>query len=113
MAHPPGRETLATPILVTSGPRTRTDALMVLTRSYGASQLVRFSVLILTVPSPSILAPRFLRSFLIVLMSTRLGTLRIVLQPGAKRAETMIGREAFLAPLMGTSPRSFSPPFII
>jgi hypothetical protein len=59
MEHPPGKDTLAFLSLATRGPKTRIDALIFLTRSYGASVLQRPPASIRTLlPSSSILAPR-------------------------------------------------------
>lgn len=44
--------------------------------------------------------------------SRKLGTLRNTWSPSASKAAVMIGRAAFLAPLMGTVPTSLLPPMI-
>src|SRR6185369_10662112 len=114
MAQPPGSDTRALPCRARSGPRTSTEALMVLTSSYVASTLFRSVVSIFTtLPFPSILAPSDSRTLIVVFISRRNGTLLISKFPGARMVATNIGRAAFFEPLTETSPLSFLPPFMI
>ena len=62
--------------------------------------------------SASTVAPRFARSFLVVLISSRVGTFSNTVVPSARIAAARSGRAAFLAPLISTSPTSLSPPSI-
>ncbi|MCY1199244.1 hypothetical protein D9M72_106440 [compost metagenome] len=112
MVQPPGRLTRASPKRATSGPSTRIEARMVLTRSYGASRLSTLSAWSVTMPS----APRSARTPMrasrrsMVAVSFRCGTLDRASVSAVSRLAHRIGRAEFLAPEMEISPCSGEPP---
>ena len=114
IAQPPGSETSAAPKRATSGPSTSTAARMVFTRSYGAnvSRVVRGSTSMRMRSSMVTLAPMRPSSSIIVVTSRRCGTLPIETGPSASSAPARIGRAAFFAPEMRTSPSRGTPPRI-
>src|SRR5690606_29663062 len=112
IAQPPGRLTRASPKRATSGPRTRMEARMVLTRSYGASRQVisdasssTWSLSPLRYFTPSLSKRRS-----VVPISRRRGTFSNVNFSAVSRLAHKMGRAAFLAPDMATSPCKGRPP---
>src|SRR5512145_1430932 len=114
IAQPPGSDTSAEPWRATSGPSTRIAARIVLTSSYGANvaRSVRGSTSMRSRSLTVTLAPSRPSSSIIVVTSLRCGTLPMVTGPSASSAPARIGRVAFLAPEMRTSPSSGTPPRI-
>src|SRR5690242_2516430 len=111
MAQPPGSETRARPERATSGPRTRLEARMVLTSSYGASGQTMFSVRSRTVSSStSTLVPISTRSRSMVRMSRTRGTRCSVTGSAVSSVAANAGSAEFFEPLVGISPRSAAPP---
>src|SRR6266566_1605818 len=113
MAHPPGRATRAVPWRATRGPRTRTEARMVETSSYGARSLDTCAT---CTPSPPVwrdtVAPRVSRSLVMVRTSARSGAFASVRGSAVRSAAAIAGSAAFLAALTFTVPRSGTPPSI-
>src|SRR5438132_661042 len=86
MAQPPGRATRAVPWRATRGPRTRTEARMVETSSYGARSLDTCAT---CTPSPPVwrdtVAPRVSRSLVMVRTSARSGAFASVRGSAVRR----------------------------
>src|SRR5215469_7486647 len=114
IAQPPGSDTSARPWRATSGPNTRMDARMVFTRSYGAkhSRTVEGSTSMRRRSSMVTVAPILPRSSTVVVTSRRCGTFATTTGSCASSAPASIGRVAFLAPEMRTSPSRATPPWI-
>ncbi len=121
MAQPPGSETRASPQRASRGPRTKTLARIFRTRSYGAtvSTIARARSVIAWPPpdppprrSPPISTPIGVNRFAMVAMSARSGTFDKDSTPSVKMLAAMIGRAAFLAPLIGMAPESGLPPLM-
>src|SRR5215469_1187929 len=114
MAHPPGSDTSACPWRASSGPSTRMEARMVLTRSYGAkhSRTVVPSTSMRMRSSMVTVAPMRPSSSTVVVTSFRCGTLATTTGSSASSAPARIGSVAFLAPEMRTSPSRGTPPWI-
>ena len=117
IAQPPGSDTSAAPKRASSGPSTRIEARMVLTSSYGATcWLTERGSTTIALPRDSVpwsmvtLAPSSPSSFTVVTTSCRCGTLVISTGASASRVAQRMGRTAFLAPEMLTSPCSAAPP---
>ena len=117
IAHPPGRDTDACLFLARSGPRTRMLALIFLTRSYSAIDLpvfkyfkvILFSLALLVSTSTS----SDVKTFDIVLISSRLGTFERLIFWSVKIEAAIIGKHAFFEPLIDIVPDRGWPPFII
>src|SRR5712671_5776589 len=115
MAHPPGSDTRASPQRARSGPRTRIEARIVFTRSYGASGSDRRSAL-RDRPSRSssdTSTPSCASSRSIVLTSLRCGTLESVSCSRVSSAAHIRGSAAFFAPETRISPDSDTPPWMM
>ena len=114
MAQPPGSDTSALPKRASSGPSTRIDARMVFTSSYGAkhSRVVVGSISICIFSSMVTETPMRPNNSIMVVTSCRCGTLRMVTGPSASSAPATIGRVAFFAPEIRTSPSRGIPPLI-
>ncbi len=112
IAQPPGSDTSARPNLASRGPSTRIDARIVLTSWYGAeySLIVEASTSMRIFSSTVTDTPMRPRSSIIVVTSCRCGTLETMTGPSASRQPARIGRVAFFAPEMRTSPSSGMPP---
>src|SRR5574343_172241 len=114
MAQPPGNETRASPPRATNGPSTRIEARMVLTISYEATGLFRPPPLSTRPSTPSMVTPTPIspnrRSM--VEISLRCGTLVKCTGSAVSREAHRMGRAAFLAPDMATSPERALPPSI-
>src|SRR5437764_1466543 len=112
MAQPPGSDTLALPQRASSGPRTRTEARIVFTSSYGAVGSEMLRACRTTCPSlpRSTSTPMRASSFAMVETSIRRGTRRSASGCEVSSAAHMIGSAAFFAPEMRTSPCSGPPP---
>src|SRR5574343_88738 len=114
MAQPPGNETRASPPRATNGPSTRIEARMVLTISYEATGLFRPPPFRTRPSTPSIVTPTPIspnrRSM--VEISLRCGTLVKCTGSAVSREAHRMGRAAFLAPDMATSPERALPPSI-
>src|SRR5438034_3476780 len=114
IAQPPGSETFARPQRARSGPRTRTDARIVFTRSYAAVGFDKFfESRIRPFAERSTSTPICAMSFAMVAMSIRRGMLLRVSGLAVSSAAHMIGSAAFLAPETATSPSSGRPPLIL
>ena len=87
---------------------------MVFTSSYGAkhSRVVVGSISICIFSSMVTDTPMRPNNSIMVVTSCRCGTLRMVTGPSASSAPAMIGRVAFFAPEMRTSPSRGMPPLI-
>jgi hypothetical protein len=114
IAQPPGSETRASPCRATSGPSTRIDARMVLTRSYGATGADRPRASTSTrIRSPTVTpTPMLPSSPIMVVTSCRWGTLPIVTGASARSPAARIGSAAFFAPDARISPSRRAPPVI-
>src|SRR5580698_5365792 len=114
IAQPPGSDTSALPKRATSGPSTRIEARMVFTSSYGAkhSFTVEPSTSMRMRSSMVTVAPIRPSSSTVVVTSLRCGTLETVTGSSASSAPARIGRVAFFAPEMRTSPSRGTPPWI-
>src|SRR5882762_6995519 len=115
MAHPPGSDTRASPQRARSGPRTRIEARIVFTRSYGASGSDRRSAL-RDKPSRSsseTSTPICASSRSMVLTSLRCGTLESVSCSLVSNPAHMSGSAAFFAPETRISPASGTPPWMM
>src|SRR5262249_4173467 len=90
------------------------DARMVFTRSYGAkhSRTVEGSTSMRRRSSMVTVAPILPRSSTVVVTSRRCGTFATTTGSCASNAPARIGRVAFLAPEMRTSPSRATPPWI-
>src|SRR6185436_1448152 len=115
MAHPPGSDTRASPKRETRGPSTRIDARMVLTNSYGAARLCSFAAVRPTpiFSSSETSTPICAKRFSVVVTSRRWGRFCTRSVSEVSSAAHRIGRAAFLAPEMRTSPVSGTPPWMI
>src|SRR5215813_11396998 len=112
MAQPPGIETRASPQRAARGPRASTEARMVFTSSYGATGL-EMRAAVSSTPSFSsieIATPICASRLSIVVTSRRRGTLVTMSGSSVRSAAVRIGRAAFLAPEISTSPASGTPP---
>ena len=87
---------------------------MVFTSSYGAkhSRVVVRSISICIFSSMVTETPMRPNNSIMVVTSCRCGTLRMVTGPSASSAPAMIGRVAFFAPEIRTSPSRGMPPLI-
>src|SRR5580692_2412749 len=113
IAHPPGTETRARPERATSGPKTRLDARIVFTNSYGASGLTIFGVCSRTTSSSSSnCEPISTSSRSMVRMSRTRGMRRSVTGSSVSSAAASAGSAEFLEPLMAISPLRSVPPVI-
>src|SRR5690606_16811736 len=94
------------------GPSTRIEARIVLTSSYGASRLVSSEASSSTrwLEPLRYLTPRRCSRRRLVAMSRRTGTFSNVSVSAVRRLAHRIGRAAFFAPEMETSPCSRLPP---
>src|SRR5579885_2424530 len=115
IAHPPGVETRARPARASSGPSTRNEARMVLTRSYGASCAAIEPARNSTSCSPlqRDCTPRRPSNSIEVRTSRSRGTLRITTGSSVSSAAIRHGSAAFLLPESSTAPRSGAPPRMI
>src|SRR6516225_3300610 len=97
-----------------SGPSTRMEARMVFTNSYGAkhSRTVEGSTSMRMRSSMVTVAPILPSSSTVVVTSRRCGTFATTTGSCASSAPASIGRVAFLAPEMRTSPSRGTPPWI-
>ena len=112
MAQPPGSDTSASPKRLTSGPRTNIDARIVLTSSYGArrSPMSLQSTSMFILSSTVTTAPMLCKSEIVVVTSFRWGTLLTVTVSAVSRVPARIGKVAFFAPDILSSPSSWLPP---
>ena len=115
MAQPPGRETTASPKRASMGPRTRIDARIDLTSSYGAnsSRIVAQSTSMFMRSSTTSSTPMRPSSSMVVVMSCRWGMFPTLTGPSASRVAARIGNAAFFAPEMRISPSSGTPPLMM
>ena len=115
MAQPPGRETTASPKRASMGPRTRIDARIDFTSSYGAnsSRIVEQSTSMFMRSSTTSSTPMRPSSSMVVVMSCRWGMLPTLTVPSASRVAARIGSAAFLAPEMRISPSRGIPPVMM
>ena len=86
---------------------------MVLTRSYGASDLSPVQRLVAALSSKVVSQPRMLSNFNEVRMSASRGTLVRETSPSARRQAMRMGRAAFFAPLTRMVPWRGTPPSMI
>src|SRR5262245_32681782 len=111
MLQPPGIATLALPKRASSGPRTRIDARIRLTSSYGVSAGRTSEVSRTSSPCfHAVPTPRCSSTSTIVMQSWIRGTLRSVNRPSASTAAAMSLSAEFLAPAIWMIPSSGVPP---
>ena len=115
MAQPPGSETTALPNRASMGPRTRMDARIDFTSSYGAnsSRIVEQSTSMFIRSSTTSSTPIRPRSSMVVVMSCRCGMLPTLTGESASRVAASIGSAAFFAPEIRISPWSGMPPVMM
>src|SRR6266498_2841476 len=112
MLQPPGMATRARPHRASSGPKTRIDARIRLTNSYGASTESTSLASIARSSSQATSAPRCWRTSPMVRQSWMRGTFESTVRPGANRAAAISFRAEFFAPAMGIEPERRAPPVI-
>src|SRR5450830_261375 len=113
MPQPPGKDTLASPKRATKGPRTKMEARIVLTMSYGASSLsIPLPRRVVTPFSCVTLTPIWRSNLNMVLTSCNDGTLCNTNSSDVRSAAHKIGNAAFFAPEIRISPFRRVPPVI-
>ena len=114
MAHLPGKDTFACPNLDNNGPKTKIEALMVLTRSYGAQNvsIEAASSCKFIFSSNKTFTPMLCSSVNIVAISFSCGIFFNETILDVSKEPANIGRAAFLAPETTNSPDNLSPPMI-
>ena len=113
IAHPPGKETRACPYFASKGPKTKTPALIVLTRLYGAINFL-FFLEVITISflesKKFIFLPMLSNKLIIVEISFTSGIFFKIIFSSTSNVAARIGREAFLDPEILIVPKSFLPP---
>ena len=111
MAQPPGKLSTARPKRARSGPIMSTEARIFLIYSTGACTLSTGAPSTsIRLPSNVMSAPSDSNTSLMISTSAKRGTSSSTQRPWDSNVATMIGRTAFFAPLMRTSPLSLRPP---
>ncbi len=108
MAQPPGRATRAYPVRASSGPITRTEARMRLSRSVAEGDLGSSAQRVRVSPSRRVDTPQSSNMASRVCTSVRSGTCSRISGSRLRRLAHISGSTAFLAEWMFTSPDSCS-----